>query len=67
MPAVRTQHTNVQLLFEELGPREERVRLVSLGWGTGEEWVKAHEYFDKAWSFVLANLEKRFQQGAPSR
>jgi uncharacterized protein YndB with AHSA1/START domain len=60
LPALRKLHTNVQLLFDELGPREVRVRLVSLGWGTGEEWAKAHAYFDKAWSFVLANLEKRF-------
>ena len=60
MPAVRAQRTNVQLLFEELGPREVRVRLVSLGGCTGEEWVKALEYFDKAWSYVLGNLEKRF-------
>ncbi len=67
LPAVRKLHTNVQLLFDE--PREgaTRVRLVSLGWGTGEEWRKAHEYFDKAWSYVLANLEKRFEAVGRSR
>jgi uncharacterized protein YndB with AHSA1/START domain len=62
MPAVRTQRTNVQLLFEELGPREVRVRLVSLGWGKGDEWLKAHQYFDDAWGRVLANLEKHFTE-----
>jgi len=67
MPAVRAKRTNVQLLFEELGPREVRVRLVSLGWGKGDEWLKAHEYFDKAWSFVLANLEKRFAGAGDTR
>jgi len=67
MPAVRAQRTNVQLLFEEHGPREVRVRLFSLGWGTGDEWLKAHQYFDRAWSFVLANLEKSFQERATNR
>ena len=67
MPAVRAQRTNVQLLFEEVGPREVRVRLVSLGWGTGDEWLKAHEYFDKAWSFVLGNLAQRFADSSNAR
>ncbi len=67
LPTVRAQRTNVQLLLEALGPREVRVRLFALGWGTGEEWVKAHQYFDKAWSFVLANLEKRFAEAGNAR
>lgn len=67
LPAVRAQRTNVQLLFEPLGPGATRVRLVSLGWGTGEEWSRAHDYFDRAWSSVLANLEKHFKNVGPSR
>jgi uncharacterized protein YndB with AHSA1/START domain len=67
LPAVRAQRTNVQLLFEPLGPGATRVRLLSLGWGTGEEWRKAHEYFDKAWSYVLAQLERRFDSVGLSR
>jgi len=41
--------------------------LVSLGWGTGDEWLKAHEYFDKAWSFVLGNLAQRFADSSNAR
>ena len=66
LPAVRKLHTNVQLLFDEPREGEVRVRLVSLGWGTGDEWRKAHAYFDKAWSYVLANLEKRFEAAGRS-
>lgn len=64
LPTVRRLRTNVQLLFDEVGSGQVRVRLVSLGWGSGEEWVRAHQYFDKAWSFVLANLEKRLAAAA---
>ena len=39
------------------------MRFTSIGWGTGDEWVKAHAYFDKAWDQVLANLAKRFAEG----
>src|SRR5262245_30917950 len=63
MPEVRKKRTNVQIQLVEKGPKETEVRLVSLGWGTGDEWVKAHQYFDKAWSFVLGNLQKRFAEG----
>ncbi len=63
MPEVRKKRTNVLVQLEEKGPRETHVRLVSLGWGTGEEWVQSWQYFDKAWSFVLGNLQKRFAEG----
>ena len=63
MPEVRKKRTNVLVQLEEKGPAETHVRLVSLGFGTGEEWVKSWQYFDQAWSFVLANLQKRFAEG----
>ena len=40
-----------------------RVTLHHAGWGTGGEWDKAYQYFDRAWSGVLGNLQKRFDQG----
>jgi uncharacterized protein YndB with AHSA1/START domain len=63
MPEVRKKRTNVQIQLVEKGPKETEVRLVSLGWGTGAEWVKSYQYFDKAWTFVLGNLQKRFAEG----
>ncbi len=63
MPEVRKKRTNVQVQLVEKGPQEVEVRLVSLGWGTGDEWVQSWQYFDKAWTSVLANLQKRFAEG----
>jgi uncharacterized protein YndB with AHSA1/START domain len=63
MPEVRTKRTNVQIQLTEKGPKEVAVHLVSLGWGTGDEWVAAHQYFDEAWASVLGSLQKRFAEG----
>jgi uncharacterized protein YndB with AHSA1/START domain len=63
MPEVRKKRTNVQIQLTEKGPKEVAVHLVSLGWGTGDEWVAAHQYFDKAWTSVLGSLQKRFAEG----
>jgi uncharacterized protein YndB with AHSA1/START domain len=63
MPNVRKQRTNVIVQLEDAGPARTLVRFTSIGWGTGDEWVKAHAYFDKAWDYVLANLAKRFAEG----
>jgi uncharacterized protein YndB with AHSA1/START domain len=63
MAEVRKKRTNVQIQLAEKGPKETVVRLVSLGWGTGDEWVRSYQYFDKAWTLVLGNLQKRFAEG----
>lgn len=60
---LRGKHTIVVLQFEEIGPDQVKVKLSQLGWGKGEEWDKLFEYFDKAWSWVLGNLKKRFAAG----
>lgn len=37
-----------------------RVRLTHFGWPETDEWNAIYDYFDKAWSFVLDNLRKRY-------
>ncbi len=60
---LRGIHTWVVLRLDELGDGRVRVRLDHLGWGEGEDWAALSDYFDKAWSYVLGNLEKRFREG----
>jgi len=60
---VRGQHTHVVVRFfpEEGGTR---VTLYHDGWGSGGEWDKAFEYFEKAWvEVVLPRLKYRFEHG----
>lgn len=63
LPEARQQRTFVVVRFEPVGDRQTRVRLHHTGWGDGGEWDKAHDYFDRAWGSVLANLKKRFESG----
>jgi uncharacterized protein YndB with AHSA1/START domain len=60
---LRGQHTMVVLRFEEVESGKVKVVLWHHGWGRGEEWDKLYDYFDKAWSYVLGNLKKRFAAG----
>jgi uncharacterized protein YndB with AHSA1/START domain len=60
---LRGQHTIVVLRFEEVEPGKVKVVLRHHGWGKGEGWDKLYDYFDKAWSYVLSNLKKRFVAG----
>jgi uncharacterized protein YciI len=39
------------------------VSLVQSGWGEGEEWNRAFEYFTNAWGSVFALLKYRFEVG----
>lgn len=60
---VRGQRTHVVVRFfpEEGGTR---VTLYHDGWGSGGEWDKAFEYFQKAWKeVVLPRLKYRFEHG----
>ena len=63
LPEVRGQRTHVVVRFvpEEGGTR---VTLYHDGWGSGGEWDKAFEYFQKAWKeVVLPRLKYRFEHG----
>ncbi len=62
LPEVRNQRTNVivELTPSEDG-RETTVRLLSIGWGTGEQWNASYRYFEAAWSTVFDWLEASFE------
>jgi len=61
LPEVRNQRTNVivELTPSEDG-RETTVRLLSIGWGTGDQWDASYRYFEAAWSTVFDWLEASF-------
>lgn len=64
MPNVRRQQTHVVIRLEEEGGGRTRVTLRHDGWGEGDEWDMAFEYFDKAWNdVVLPRLRYRFSVG----
>ncbi len=52
--------------FESLRPWMTKVVLEHTGWGMGEEWNKAYDYFQQAWDIVLRNLTRRFITGPSS-
>jgi hypothetical protein len=67
----RPQRTWVVLTFHAVDATHTRLRLVHLGWDEmkaknpdhAEEWDKVREYFQKAWPYVLGNLQRRFDEG----
>lgn len=59
---LRNIRTQVILQFEEAGENEVRVILSHIGWGRGEDWDQLYNYFDEAWSRVLDNFKKRFEE-----
>jgi uncharacterized protein YndB with AHSA1/START domain len=56
--------THVVINFDDLGDGQVRVRFAQLGWQDGEDWQKGFDYFDKAWTWVFGQLEKRFNGDA---
>ncbi|MFH1312320.1 MAG: SRPBCC domain-containing protein [Candidatus Eisenbacteria bacterium] len=61
---VRKQWTHVVIRLEAAGAGRTRVRMIHDGWGEGEEWDQAFEYFTRAWKqMVLPRLRYRFSTG----
>ncbi|MEK8049363.1 SRPBCC domain-containing protein [Ideonella sp. DXS22W] len=63
LPQARQQRTLVVVRLAPVDERRTRVTLHHVGWGDGGEWDRAYTYFDTAWGRVLANLQRRFEQG----
>jgi len=55
--------TFVVVQLTPVDARKTKVVLHHLGWGQGADWDKLYAYFDKAWDFVLRNLQTRFAEG----
>ncbi len=63
LPEVRSQFTHVTLRFEPMSGKTTRVTLTQDGWGQGDQWDEAFEYFRQAWlEIVLPGLVKRFER-----
>ena len=63
LPEARTQRTFVVVRLADVDGKSTRVTLHHTGWGSGGEWDKTYAYFDRAWSYVLGNLKKRYDVG----
>jgi len=64
LPGVRGQMTHVVIRLSETEAGETRVILRHDGWGDGNEWDDAFEYFSRAWAeVVLRRLRHRFEVG----
>lgn len=61
---VRNERTHVLLRFIPINGNETRLLFFQDGWGEGEEWEKAYDYFNHAWKkVVLPRLQYRFEVG----
>ena len=64
LPNVRSQLTHVMVFLHALHATQTRVTLRHDGWGEGDEWDTAREYFERAWNqVVLPRLKYRFEIG----
>ncbi len=64
LPSVRGQMTHVVIRLFETEGGETRVTLHHDGWGEGNEWDAAFQYFSSAWAnVVLPRLRHRFENG----
>lgn len=63
LPTARKQRTVVIVRLIARGDSLTDVSIYHVGWGEGDEWDKAFDYFSKAWPNVLKNLKKRFDEG----
>lgn len=66
LPGIRDQRTHVTFKFFPYGPQKKKTRLALIhdGWGDGEIWDQAYQYFVKAWrDVILFRLHYRFDRG----
>jgi uncharacterized protein YndB with AHSA1/START domain len=64
IPAIRARRTVVVIDMAAEGDARTRLRFTQLGWGSGPDWDRAYDYFDRAWgAVVLPRLLWRFEHG----
>jgi uncharacterized protein YndB with AHSA1/START domain len=59
----RKQRTVVTVRIMPVDAATTKVVLYHSAFGDGGEWDKTYDYFNGAWTRVLANLKKRFDEG----
>jgi uncharacterized protein YndB with AHSA1/START domain len=59
IPALRNSGAKAQVIVEltPVGPSNTRIRLTHTGFGSGADWEKYYDYFDKAWDTVLGKFK----------
>jgi uncharacterized protein YndB with AHSA1/START domain len=63
-PYARAQRTVVTIDLADAGDSRTQLTFTHAGCGTGAEWDKAYDYFDRAWGgFVLPMLKHRIEHG----
>jgi uncharacterized protein YndB with AHSA1/START domain len=58
----RFMHTRVIVELEPVGDSQTNVKLTHLGFGTDGQWNEVHQYFERAWGFVLEALAEHFDK-----
>jgi uncharacterized protein YndB with AHSA1/START domain len=66
IPSLRYSDARTQAVvyFEDIGGGRVRVRFSQSGWEEGENWDQGFAYFDKAWGWVMEQLEAHFEAEA---
>jgi len=61
-PKIRngSHKTRVDIHFEKLSSEKTKVTLCHSDWLEGGRWPQLHDYFTRAWSKVMNNLEASF-------
>ena len=62
-PEVREQRAFVEVIFTSLESGITTITLRHIGWGDGEQWVAARNYFERGWQFILGRYENRVKNG----
>ncbi len=64
-PNIRKQRTSVVVRFARLNQDQTKLRFTQSGWGEGEEWDKAYDYFIRAWGEVVLPFLKHSLESGP--
>jgi uncharacterized protein YndB with AHSA1/START domain len=64
-PEIRKQRTSVVITLVRLNQNMTRLVFRHTGWGQGEDWTKAHDYFVGAWGDVVLPYLKHSLEVGP--
>lgn len=64
LPSVREQRTIVEIQLTATSQETTQMVFLQYGWGRGQEWDAAYEYFNDSWNrIVFSNLKHRIAHG----
>lgn len=64
-PRIREQRTSVVLRFLRLDENKTKIIFNQTGWGEGEDWIHAYDYFVQAWGEVVLPFLKHSLEVGP--